>query len=230
MNKKMRLKKFYKIFIDVRGFTLMEILVSMLILSMVAILILQGLRVGYKVWEKGESKVAHQQRMRIALDTISKQLSSAYPFFVKDEDGSPSPVFRVESKTIQFVTSRPIGLSNRGGLYFVIYSLKNIPYSENRILVAYQKPIYMIEDFKNLDMNNEEAINLIPDIMNIEWSYSSWEGEELEESLEIQKKREKFLPKEVTLTLRHSEGERSYLTQVTIPLMISSKKPLKEKT
>lgn len=235
------LRGYLFLFRSVGGFTLMEILVSMLILSMVAILILQGLRVGYKVWEKGESKVAHQQRMRIALDTISKQLSSAYPFFVKDEDGSPSPVFKVESKMIQFVTSRPIGLGNRGGLYFIIYSLKNIPYSENRVLVAYQKPVYMVEDFKNFDMNNEEAINLIPDIMNIEWSYSSWEGEELEDSLEIQKKREKFLPKEVTLTLRYSEprktfgllrgeGERSYLTQVTIPLMISSKKPLKEKT
>lgn len=224
------LRGYLFLFRSVGGFTLMEILVSMLILSMVAILILQGLRVGYKVWEKGESKVAHQQRMRIALDTISKQLSSAYPFFVKDEDGSPSPVFKVESKMIQFVTSRPIGLSNRGGLFFVIYSLRNIPYSENKILVAYQKPIYMVEDFKNLDINNEEAINLIPDIMNIEWSYSSWEGDELEDSLEIQKKKEKFLPKEVMLTLRHSEGEHSYLTQVTIPIMMSSKKPLKEKT
>jgi len=73
-------KRFHKIFIGDGGFTLLEILVSMLILSMVSILVLQGLRIGYKVWEKGESKVAHNHRVRIALDTISKQLSSGYPF------------------------------------------------------------------------------------------------------------------------------------------------------
>jgi len=230
MNKYISLENHRFLVQGVTGFTLIEMLVSMLILSMVAILILQGLRVGYKVWEKGETKVAHQQRMRIALDTISKQLSSVYPFLVKDEVGNLSPVFKVETETIQFITSRPIGLSNRGGLFFVIYSLRNIPYSEKRALVAYQKPIYMIEDFNNFNINNEEAIELIPDVLDMEWSYSSWEVEGLEGSSEVQQKREKFLPKEVTLTLRRSEGEHSYLTQVTIPLMIASKKPLKERT
>ena len=223
-------KRFHRIFAEDNGFTLLEILVSIFILSMVGTLILQGLRLGYKVWEKGESKVAHQQRVRIALDTISKQLSSVYPFFVKNEDGSLSPVFKVEPKIIQFITSRPIGQSNREGLFFVSYILKNVPYSEKKTLFAYQKPIYMIEDFKNFDINNGESINLIFDILDIEWSYSSWEEGGLEGSLEIQKEREKSLPKEVMLTLKHSEGEHSYLTNVIIPLMMASKKPLKERT
>jgi prepilin-type N-terminal cleavage/methylation domain-containing protein len=223
-------KRFYKIFADVRGFTLMEILVSMLILSIVAVLILQGLRLGYKVWEKGESKIAYQQRMRVAFDTISKQLSSVYSFSVKEEDGSLTPVFKVEPKMIQFVTSRPIGLSNNGGLFFVTYSLRNIPFSEKRALVAYQKPVYMIEDFKDFDVSNEDAINLIPEVIDLEWSHSSWEIEELGETLEMQKEREKLLPKEVTLTLRLGEGEHSYITQITIPLMVASKKPSKDKT
>lgn len=230
MNKNISLKNRRFLLKGETGFTLMEILVSMLILSMVAILILQGLRVAYKVWEKGESKVAHQQRARIALDTISKQLSSVYPYFVKEEDGSLSPVFDVKPKIIQFITTRPIGLNNRGGLFFVIYSLRNIPYSEKRALVAYQKPIYMVKDFRNYDINNSEAINLITDILDIEWSYSSWEEKGLEGSLEIQKEREKSMPKEVTLTLKHGDDEHSYLTQITIPLMIASKKPVKERT
>lgn len=227
----MKNRRFLKIFIDVRGFTLMEILVSMLILSIVGVLVLQGLRLGYKVWEKGESKVANQQRVRISLDTISKQLSSVYPFYVKEEDGSPSPVFKVETKTIQFITTKPIGLSNRGGLFFVTYNLRDVPYSEKKTLAAYQKPIYMIEDFKDININYEEEINLIPDILDIEWSYSSWGGEVSEESLGLQKDKEKSLPKEVMLTLKYSEGEHDYITQVTIPLMMASKKPsLKERT
>lgn len=224
-------KRFHKIFIDVRGFTLLEILVSMLILSMVSILVLQGLRIGYKVWEKGESKVAHNHRVRIALDTISKQLSSVYPFFVKDEEGNLSLMFKVEPKMVKFITSRPIGLSNRGGLFYVIYTLINDSYSEKMSLVAYQKPIYMIKDFEDIDINNEEAIKLIIDIVDIEWSHSSWGEGKLEMPEEIdEKEKEKSLPKEVMLTLKHREGENTYLTQVTIPLMVASKKPLKDKT
>ncbi|MEK6546357.1 MAG: prepilin-type N-terminal cleavage/methylation domain-containing protein [Nitrospinota bacterium] len=224
-------KRFYKIFIEVRGFTLLEILVSMLILSMVSILVLQGLRIGYKVWEKGESKVAHNHRVRIALDTISKQLSSVYPFFVKDEEGNLSLMFKVEPKMVKFITSRPIGLSNRGGLFYVIYTLINDSYSEKMSLVAYQKPIYMIKDFEDIDINNEEAIKLITDIVDIEWSHSSWGEGKLEMPEEIdEKEKEKSLPKEVMLTLKHREGENTYLTQVTIPLMVASKRPsLKER-
>jgi len=211
---------------------LLEILVSMLILSMVSILVLQGLRIGYKVWEKGESKVAHNHRVRIAIDAISKQLSSVYPFFVKDEEGKPSLIFKVEPKMVKFITSRPIGLSNRGGLFYVIYTLINDSYSEKMSLVAYQKPIYMIKDFEDIDINSEKAIKLIPDIVDIEWSYSSWEEEKLEMPEEVdEKEREKSLPKEVMLILKHREGENIYLTQVTIPLMMASKRPsLKERT
>ena len=59
------------------GFTLLELILSLTILSVVLLLIFGALRVGTRAWEKGEKDVEIQQRRRAVLDLIQKQIASA---------------------------------------------------------------------------------------------------------------------------------------------------------
>ncbi|MEE9614872.1 MAG: type II secretion system protein [Thermodesulfobacteriota bacterium] len=219
------------------GFTLLELIVAMLILSLVALLAVQGLRLGHRAWEKGEAKASHHHRVRIALDTVFRQISSAYPLSVKDSEGKDSLLFKVEGEELRFVTTRPVGRGQGGGgggLFFVVYALKEDIDSGELSLVAYQRPVYMIEDFKEFDVYSfteeeraeEREITLIAGVTGVEWRYSWKEGEEgegpFEEGFDDEKN---SLPREVTLSVGHREGGRDYFTEVTVPVMMGLKAP-----
>jgi general secretion pathway protein J len=59
-----------------RGFTLLELLISMTILSLITLLVFGALRTGIRAWEKGEKNIDGRQRERIVLNMIKRQLAS----------------------------------------------------------------------------------------------------------------------------------------------------------
>ena len=61
------------------GFTLMEVLLSLSILSIILVVILGALRIGVRAWEKGENVLSVQQRARTILDQLSRQLECNRP-------------------------------------------------------------------------------------------------------------------------------------------------------
>ena len=59
-----------------RGFTLLELLISLTIVALIVVIIFGALRIGIRAWEKGEKDVDVRQRQRIVLDLIKRQLAS----------------------------------------------------------------------------------------------------------------------------------------------------------
>ena len=68
------------------GFTLLELIVSMTILSLIAVIIGTGFRLGLKAWEKGDDETESVQTMRVLSGLISQQLKSSYPYKIKIDD------------------------------------------------------------------------------------------------------------------------------------------------
>jgi general secretion pathway protein J len=69
------------------GFTLMEILISMSIITIIMVIILQAFSLSNKAWQVGEKRVDDFQRTRIIMDQINRELRGAYPFtFFQNSD------------------------------------------------------------------------------------------------------------------------------------------------
>ncbi len=211
-----------------KGFTLIELLVAMTILSIVAVLILQGLRIGYKVWEKGESDITDFQRSRIGLGIVFKQLSSAYPFTRKDKFTDEKKLFfKGDFDSVEFVTTRPIGRSNRGGLFFVNYAIREDFNTGTNSLVAYQKPVLLMEDIDEYEISDGgDLMTLIPNVSNMRLDYTYEESEELDE--EGFEDEDQKLPKEIRITIDLEEGGNSFSKEIVISVAMGTKKKKKE--
>ncbi len=104
------------------GFTLLELIIAITILSVVTVIIGSGLRLGIKAWEKGEAEAYETQRLRIISGLLYQHLKSAYPYKV-EMDGKKVVAFKGTPESIVFVTTQA-DLSE-GGLKWVSYSFKD---------------------------------------------------------------------------------------------------------
>ena len=106
---------------SVSGFTLLELIIALSILSMVIVLIGRGFHLGINAWEKGESETRWTQRLRVLSGLMSQQLKSVYPYMVEIEDEKVI-LFKGETDSVLFVTTLTDSLY--GGFKWVRYSFR----------------------------------------------------------------------------------------------------------
>lgn len=155
------------------GFTLLELILALSILSMVALIIGSGFRLGIKAWEKGESEARETQRLRALSGLISQSLKSAYPYNMKIEE-EKVVVFEGDANSLLFVTS--FVETRDGGFKWVRYS-----YSDGSLVFTEGK----LPDKNFLDKieENEEVID--SDIGEITFEYLPSFEEEWQESWDL---------------------------------------------
>lgn len=105
-----------------QGFTLMELLISLTILTMVTVLIGAGLRLAMNAWEKGDIETGETQRLRIFSSMFSQQLKSVFPYMI-EIDNEQVIVFEGDKNSILFVTTTNDILY--GGLKWIRYDYKD---------------------------------------------------------------------------------------------------------
>ena len=105
-----------------QGFTLLELLISLTILTMVTVIIGAGLRLAMNAWEKGDIETDETQRLRILSSMFSQQLKSVFPFTI-EIDSEQVIVFEGDKNSILFVTTTDDILY--GGLKWIRYDYKD---------------------------------------------------------------------------------------------------------
>ena len=86
---------------DQRGVTLLEITITLTIASLLALIVLQALRLGSRSWERGERRADAEQRIRILSGILAQRLASLQPTTAK-VDGKPVLAFQGRSDRIFF--------------------------------------------------------------------------------------------------------------------------------
>lgn len=143
------------------GFTLLELILAITILSMVALIIGSGFRLGVKAWEKGEAEAQETQRLRALSGLISQNLKSAYPYKVKVEDKEVI-LFEGDKNSIMFVTAL---MGPQSG------SFKWVRYSYNEGVFRFNEGILPDKKFLDKISENEEVIDT--DIREVTFEYLS---------------------------------------------------------
>src|SRR3989338_6201961 len=71
------------------GFTLIELIIAITIVSMIMAIILGGMRLSIRAWEVGEGRVEVYQTGRVILERMSQEIKSIYPYRYEKEMLTP---------------------------------------------------------------------------------------------------------------------------------------------
>jgi prepilin-type N-terminal cleavage/methylation domain-containing protein len=108
-----------------RGFTLLELLLAMTALALVTAICYGAFHLGIRAVERGEVAVVTAQRLRVASDTLIRQIKSTVPYPARNRDEEVYPYFTGTATSMAFITAS--GLSGGGGLSRVVYQVVENP-------------------------------------------------------------------------------------------------------
>jgi len=100
------------------GFTLLELLVSMTILSIMMTLLFNGLQLGIRTWDAVSDASQRTQDVYFAQQFIRRHLEEAQPVTLDPANGQQQLVFSGNANSLRFVGLMPNYLGN-GGLHLI---------------------------------------------------------------------------------------------------------------
>jgi len=117
------------------GFTLLELMISIVLVAMIVIILAASMRAGYRSLEGGEKKAESMERLRVSMRLIDSQLQSCLPLTVKEEENLKKSVFIGASDSMTFASNRSL-FSGRKGYVIASYRIER---DEKGELVLYLK-------------------------------------------------------------------------------------------
>ncbi len=142
-----------------RGFTLLELLVSITLLALIVILLGGAMRMGFRAIDAGERRMDALERYRTSFEILTAQLQSAAPL-TYEEDGGKRYYMKGDGKSLRFATNRSIWGEDRG---CVIVSYRLEADEGGRLaLYASERPV---------GMEGTREIRLFDDLKSLSFSY-----------------------------------------------------------
>ena len=154
-----------------KGFTLLELLISLTILGVIVVIIFGAFRIGIRSWEKGEKDVESRQRQRIVLDLIKRQLVSTCLSEVKDAS-KQLLLLKGDNKSLEFVSHIPIVPDNQFGMVYVKYMVKAEDEGKREQLTFWEKNIVLLNKETDMsDLHEDDFFELFPGVQSITFEY-----------------------------------------------------------
>ena len=116
----------------------MELLVSITLMSLVAVAIHSGFRLSLSSWERSEKALQRQRTLQFVLDLVTRQVGSMVPFYSRQQlEGVPIDVllFQGSDQGVRFVSSFSSEARAADGLRLVEYFLTDSPTGEGKVLM-----------------------------------------------------------------------------------------------
>lgn len=114
---------------DQLGFTLIEVLIAMTLLSIMVVLLFTSLKTCAQSWEKGENKITEVNEVAVVYSFFHRHLSSAIPLWndfsnasgtKAADDAEKTFSFQGKKQSLQFVSSFPASAGRSGMQLFSI--------------------------------------------------------------------------------------------------------------
>lgn len=138
-----------------RGFTLLELLISLTLLGLILVLLFGGLRLSIRSWDSVQKKVDNLNSVRSVEGFLRREMEQIYPYRWK---AAPARRFAFvgERHKVNFVGPMPsrIGI---GGLYAIALELEQTG-SGRRLTWKYVPVDPQMQDFSSLDPAKEMVL------------------------------------------------------------------------
>jgi len=141
-----------------RGFTLLELMLSMAMISIIVVITMGVMRLGHRSVDRGEEKMQAIDRIRHSINIMDSQIQSIFPLKL-EEDGEDAYYFKGKRESMQFASNYSIWKGIQG---YVLVSYNVI--EEDR-----KKSIYASE--KLIGTENGRDVRLLAGIESIYFEY-----------------------------------------------------------
>jgi general secretion pathway protein J len=201
------------------GFTLIEVVITLTVLSLILLIILGAFRLGLSAWEKGESTKEEYQKVRIISQLISQQIKSIVPYKIKTQKAEGDYLaFEGKVRSLRFVSAFPIKGKQPEGFVYTIYEFKEGGREGGRLVLYEQRAL--TRNFFEEEPKEEGAVSLLEGISNVRFEYYREEDplkNQKEEWVEEWNAREeKELPKALKMTIIQRDGKDKEEFPITI--------------
>ncbi|ASF45191.1 prepilin-type N-terminal cleavage/methylation domain-containing protein [Methylovulum psychrotolerans] len=148
------------------GFTLIEVLIAMTLLSIMVVLLFASLKICAQSWEKGESKMADVNEVAVVYHFFQQHLAVAKPlwddFSIKDQR---QLAFQGDELSLQFVGEFPASAAKVGDQ---LYRLQLKEVEDSKLINVSVTPFLPTADSGELP---KEEIPLIKHVRNVSFAY-----------------------------------------------------------
>ena len=138
-----------------RGFTLIEVLISIALLSIAFTLLLSGFRFTLKAWDAGERTSHRMSDLQVVHRVFNNMLSRAFPVAI-DDDSGPLFAFEGDSRSLRFAAFLP-PYPTAGGLYTIELVLRS---EDDNDLLILKRSTFDAEHFFQESPGGEETLLL----------------------------------------------------------------------
>ena len=151
------------------GFTLIEVLIGMSLLSLIMLLLFGSLRISARNWDAGEQRIAEVSQMAAVQNFFRRYLSTAKPVQQIEEDDIDDEqsglAFVGGHDSVDFVASLP---ASAGRLGLQVFSVKLQSQDDSKAIIVAIKPFYPTADDEEWE---KEEVELITGIRHFKFSY-----------------------------------------------------------
>jgi len=147
-----------------RGFTLLELLVALLLLSLIFLLLTSGLQFGTRAWNAGQEEPNSTSEVVAVQQLLRRELSEARPLIIEATRTAHRHVFFVGNQnSVRFIAPVPEHLGV-GGLYEVALYLTDDGGSTNRLEMSWRL-------FRGAEGSEVRRVALLDKVAQIQFSY-----------------------------------------------------------
>ncbi len=197
------------------GFTLIEVLIAMTMLSLMVVLLFSSLTIGAKSWEQGEKKIADVNEIAVVQQFFNHHLAHATPQW-NDFDPEKDRVFSFQGKkqSLQFVAAFPAS-AERAGLQLFNLELKKK--DKQHFINVTLTPFFPLAE------GNEwfqDDVELVKNVQRFELSYFGLNDETGELVWQNEWLNKEQQPRLVKILLELDDGR--YLPEMIVALNVDS--------
>lgn len=214
---------------NARGFTLLELIISLTIVSLVAVLVYATLNIGVRAAQSGETRSIENQRARAALSLITRHLKSAYPLTLQGEEGFFVYFFGGPTE-LSFVSGA--GRPEAGGLEKITYFLREQD-GRRSLWVRTAAPALPTDLLQDREGSLQQESEVLPDVDAVAWEYLSRSQYQLDNQSRPREewidqwdgKKERSLPAAIRFSWRAKLGLLPQEWRIEAPLYVLNPPP-----
>jgi general secretion pathway protein J len=144
------------------GFTLLELLVSIVLIGLIVAIVGASMRLGYRSLDKGEKKALMSERFKVSLNLMDAQIQSWASFKTSGEtvDETNQNLFEGKKDSLRFASNYSLMGGQRG--YIIVAYRVETDTNDKRTLFAQENTI---------GMENQKEVKLLEDFDDIHFEY-----------------------------------------------------------
>jgi len=206
-----------------RGFTLVEIMIALTLLSMLLLLLFGSLHTASRSWQSGTRKTEQNDELRVIAGFIRRQIAQSIPLEWANRE-EVRMVFQGEHNELTFTSTLP-AYRGGGGLY--IMTLKVVDSGSSKQLdLSYRRADPAISPFAADAPVNQTSVLLADNIDAIEFAYYGRAGPEDTPKWYDEWPQEGMLPRLVRLKIHSSDpGQNWPVLDIAIQSMSITEHP-----